>query len=277
MNSKTAQDETQAVNPADSRSDLERKHEIAERFGKHAESYANNPGHAKSDDLAIVLDLLKPQADWHVLDVATGGGHMAALVAPHVTSVVASDLSPGMLTAATKVFAAKGLTNVSTALTDVETLAFADDTFDAVTCRIAPHHFLNIEKAVAEMARVLKPGGVLLIEDNIAPQAARLDRFINTLEVLRDRTHVRSYTNREWREMVRAAGFNVTRTLGYRKKHDVADWIGRSDLSADELAKLNIFFLAAPKWARQHFLIEYADDRAVAFSDEKIILKAIKR
>lgn len=273
MNSKTAQDENQAT----ATSDLERKREVSERFGKHAESYATNPGHAQSDDLAIILDLLKPQADWQVLDVATGGGHMAALVAPHVTSVVASDLSQGMLTAATKVFAAKGLTNVSTVLTDVEALAFADETFDAVTCRIAPHHFLNIEKAVAEMARVLKKGGVLLIEDNIAPQAARLDRFINTLEKLRDRTHVRSYTNREWREMVRAAGFNVTRTRDYRKKHDIADWIGRSELTADELAKLSIFFLAAPKWARQAFLIEYADDRAVTFTDEKIILKAIKR
>ncbi len=50
-----------------------------------------------------------------------------------------------------------------------------------------------------------------------------------------------------------------------------------SELTADELAKLSIFLLAAPKWARQAFLIEYADDRAVTFTDEKIILKAIKR
>ena len=77
--------------------------------------------------------------------------------------------------------------------------------------------------------------------------------------------------------MVRAAGFNVTRTRDYRKKHDIADWISRSELTDDELAKLSIFLLAAPNWARQAFLIEYANDCAVSFTDEKVILKAIKR
>jgi len=259
------------------KTDAERKAEVSERFGKHAESYATSKGHAQGDDLVMVLEMLKPQTDWHVLDVATGGGHTAALVAPYVQSVVASDLSPGMLKAAAKVFAARQLTNVTTVLTDVESLAFADQSFDAVTCRIAPHHFLNIEAALKEMARVLKPGGVLLIEDNIAPQAARLDRFINTLEVLRDSTHVRSYTKRQWRTMVRAAGLNVTRTRDYRKKHDIADWTGRSDLTADQQAKLAIFLLAAPQWARLHFLIEYEGDCALSFTDDKVILKAVKR
>ncbi len=259
------------------KTDAERKQEVSDRFGKHADSYATNKGHAEGGDLAIILDMLKPQAHWNVLDIATGGGHTAALVAPHVAQVVASDLSQGMLTAAAKVFAARQLTNVVTVLTDVESLAFADQSFDAVTCRIAPHHFLNIEAAIAEMARVLKPGGVLLIEDNIAPQAARLDRFINTLEVMRDSTHVRSYTNREWRTMLRAAGFNVTRMRDYRKTHDIADWTGRSDLSIDQQKKLAIFLLAAPQWARRHFLIEYTDNCAVSFTDDKVILKAVKR
>lgn len=253
-----------------------KKQQTADRFGKHAEGYATSQGHAAGADLAIVLELLKPQPHWHVLDVATGAGHTAALVAPHVESVVASDISPGMLNQAARGFAAKGLHNASTVLSDVEQLAFAAESFDAVTSRIAPHHFYDIKAAVAEMARVLKPEGVLVIEDNIAPQAKRLDRFINDLEKARDNTHVRSYTKSEWRSMLIDAGFRVVRIRNYRKKHDIAEWVGRSELTETEKQALYDTFASAPDWARKRFVIEYVDGVAVSFMDEKLILRAVK-
>ncbi len=253
-----------------------KKQETADRFGKHAEGYATSQGHSSGDDLAIVLDLLKPKSHWNVLDIATGAGHTAALVAPHVATVVASDISAGMLAQAAKGFKAKGITNATTALADVEQLHFGDESFDAVTSRIAPHHFYNIKTAIAEMARVLKSEGVLVIEDNIAPQAKRADRFINDLEKARDSTHVRSYTKGEWRRMLIEAGFRVVRVRNYRKKHDIAEWVGRSDLSEAEKQHLYDTFAGAPEWARKRFVIEYAGGKAVSFMDEKVILRAIK-
>lgn len=254
----------------------QKKQETADRFGKHAEGYATSSGHAAGDDLAIVLDLLKPKAEWRVLDIATGAGHTAALVAPHVYDVVASDISEGMLAQAAKGFKAKGITNATTALADVENLEFGSQSFDAVTSRIAPHHFFDIKAAVAEMHRVLKDGGVLVIEDNVAPQAKRSDRFINDLEKARDSTHVRSYTKGEWRNMLIEAGFRVVRMRNYRKKHDIAEWVGRSDISEGEKEALYAAFAAAPDWARKQFSIEYRDGKAVSFMDHKVILKAVK-
>jgi len=257
-------------------SDVDQKREVSDRFGKHAEGYAKSVGHAQGPDLVFLVTLLNPQATWRVLDVATGAGHTAAAVAPFVKEVVASDLSPGMIQQARKVFAGKALTNVSAAVMDAEHLQFGDGSFDAVTSRIAPHHFYDIEKAVSELARVLKPGGVLVIEDNNAPESQLLDDFINALEKQRDPTHVRSYKKSEWKAMLAKHGLHVVRTRNYSKKHDIKDWIGRTDLSAAEVEALYETFARAPQRAKKHFVIESVDGRAVSFQDNKVILRAIK-
>ena len=96
---------------------------------------------------------------------------MALAFAPHVAQVVATDITPEMLAEAAKLAAQQGLANVETATADAEALPFADASFDLVSCRIAPHHFANVPRFVAEAARVLKPGGTFALVDNIAPDA----------------------------------------------------------------------------------------------------------
>jgi ubiquinone/menaquinone biosynthesis C-methylase UbiE len=270
---KTKQDTQTAATP---QSDAAQKREVADRFGKHAAGYATSIGHSQGPDLVMLVTLLNPRSHWRVLDVATGAGHTAAAVAPFVSEVVASDLSTGMVVQARKVIAGKGLTNVSAVVMDAEDLQFNDESFDAATSRIAPHHFYDIDKAIAELARVLKPGGVLVIEDNIAPENQDLDDFINALEKQRDATHVRSYKKSEWKEMLAKHGLRVVRTRHYSKTHDIKDWIGRTDLSPAEVEALYETFAQAPQRARKHFVIESDCGRAVSFQDDKLILKAVK-
>ena len=74
------------------------KARVQAQFGANAAMYGDSPVHAKGASLARVVDLVQPRATWRALDVATGGGHMALAVAPHVAAVVASDLTPQMLT-----------------------------------------------------------------------------------------------------------------------------------------------------------------------------------
>jgi ubiquinone/menaquinone biosynthesis C-methylase UbiE len=160
---------------------------------------------------------------------------------------------------------------------DVEALGFADASFDAVTCRIAPHHFLDIKRAVREIARVLKPGGVFVLEDNVAPESKRFDAFVNDVEKRRDPTHVRSYTVAEWRAMLAEAGLPVQRVRHYRKTHDVADWIGRSGIDSATADSVYAAFSAADKVTRRHFRIGFDDTgRATTFTDDKVILRATK-
>ncbi len=252
------------------------KADVARQFGRTAEAYAKSAGHAHGADLQILLQLLSPQPTMTVLDVATGAGHTAAAVAPFVEKVTASDLAPEMIEQTLKLFGERGLTNVQAVVRDVEALEFDDASFDAVTCRIAPHHFLDIEKALGEIARVLKPGGVFVLEDSCVPEARRQDRFINHLEKLRDPTHIRSYTKKEWKSMLQRAGLKVVRVRNYRKTHDVADWIQRSDLSAGDQQRVHDAFNNAPAWARKQFAITYDGTRAVSYSDDKVILRAVK-
>lgn len=253
------------------------KADVAQQFARTAQAYATSAGHARGSDLAIVLELLKPSPDMRVLDIATGAGHTALTVAPFVREVVASDLVAEMLAQTQKLIEARSATNVTTHLADAEALPFPDASFDAVTCRIAPHHFIDIEKALGEIARVLKPGGVFVLEDSCAPEARRHDAFINALEKLRDPTHVRSYTKSQWKGMLAKAGLPVVRLRNYRKQHDVADWVERSGLPAAQQALVYAAFAAAPAWARKRFAITCDGDRAMSYSDDKVILRAVKQ
>jgi len=169
---------------------------VQERFGPSAAAYATSTVHAKGNSLARLIELAQPQAHWRVLDIATGAGHTALALASHVAEVVASDLTPQMLGAAEKLARQRGLTNLRTQWADAESLPFEAASFDLVTCRIAAHHFANVPKFLAECARVLKPGGRVIIVDNIAPDDAAPE--IDAFERRRDPSHVHCLSPREW-------------------------------------------------------------------------------
>ena len=170
-----------------------------QRFGQRAQRYVTSQAHASGTDLDRLVEIAQPQPDWSVLDVATGGGHTALKFAPHVAHMVASDFTPDMLTAARRHITNQGADNMVFCCSDAENLAFAGNTFDLVTCRLASHHFPDVFRFVRECERVLKPGGMLLVQDQIAPDDERAARFIDSFERLRDPSHSCLYNEYEWR------------------------------------------------------------------------------
>ena len=193
---------------------------VQQRFGANAANYVTSSVHATGASLARVVELVAPQRDWHALDIATGAGHMALAFAPHVARVVASDLTREMLTETAKLAAGKGLGNVETRQADAEALPFGDASFDLVSCRIAPHHFANQPRFVAEVTRVLKPGGTFALVDNIAPdhdttpgysadRLAAADVAYNLFEKIRDPSHGRALTSAGWRGLAAGAGLEI--------------------------------------------------------------------
>ncbi len=110
-----------------------------ERYSQFADGYVTSLTHAKGADLDMLIEIARPQADWHVLDIATGGGHTALKFAPYVQQVTATDLTPNMLDKASEFIRSQGIENVDFRVADAEDLPFENEQFDLVTCRIAPH------------------------------------------------------------------------------------------------------------------------------------------
>jgi ubiquinone/menaquinone biosynthesis C-methylase UbiE len=253
------------------------KQDVARQFDRMSHAYAESDGHARGDDLAMVVEFVSPASSMRVLDIATGAGHTALALAPKVHEVVAADIAPAMLQRTTELALARGITNVETVLMDAESLEFADASFDAVTCRIAPHHFLDVDRALSEVARVLRNAGAFVVEDSMVPEDPELDRFLNDLERVRDSTHVRSLTAAEWKIKLRRAGLEPRRETIFRKVQHVGDWIARAGISEQAASRVYAAFNAASREARQYFAIEFSADRATRFTDDKIIIRAEKR
>lgn len=250
---------------------------VREQFGATAEGYVASPTHAAGDDLAQLVAWAEGGPAKRALDVATGGGHTALALVPHYGRVIAGDLTPRMLDRARAFIGARGGANVALACADAEALPFRDAAFDAVACRIAPHHFGDPARFVREAARVLRPGGIFLLEDSVIPDDPAAGAFLNRAEVLRDPTHVRSLAAAEWRDLAAAAGLTVEATRLFPKTHPFDDWLARARTPEPRRAELTALFRDAPPAARAALAIAVAPDgRVRSYTDQKILLKARK-
>ncbi len=204
------------------------KKQVLEQFGANAEAYVSSVVHAKGASLARLVELLKPGPDWQVLDVATGAGHTAFALAPHVARVYATDITPQMLEQAQKLAAARELDNVVFETADAGELPYAGNRFDLVTCRIAPHHFADIPRFVAEATRVLRRDGRLALVDNVVPPGSVGD-YINAFEKFRDPSHGRCLSLEAWIDIFKEAGLVIKWQETLAKRLDFSFWAQRHD------------------------------------------------
>jgi SAM-dependent methyltransferase len=176
-------------------------------WSQRADAFRESPTHREGPDLDLLVEWCDPGHDVKVLDVATGGGHVARRLREEGCTVITVDPAPGMQ---------------PDVVAPAEDLPFADGSFDVVTCRIAAHHFRDVRKAVAEMARVSER--LLVIEDNVFR-----GEHVEEAERLRDPSHVRCYSEDEWRTMVTDAGFEVEQLEYFARRQSFDAWLERVD------------------------------------------------
>ncbi len=244
-------------------------------FGAAAQGYVESAGHAKGDDLRRTVELAQPRGDERMLDIATGGGHTALAFAPHVREVVATDLTPRMLEAAAAFIAERGATNVRFELADAEALPFADASFDLVTSRIAPHHFPQPQRFVSEVARVLRPGGRFVLNDNMAPEDPELEAFMNRFEQWRDPSHVRAAPISVWSQWITEAGMRVTHVDPLQpKRFEFTSWTARIKMPEAERDALEAWLLTAPPACAEAFQVVVEGGRVHSLSTYYAIIVA---
>jgi ubiquinone/menaquinone biosynthesis C-methylase UbiE len=174
-------------------------------WSQRADAFRESPTHREGPDLDLLVEWCEPGHDVKVLDVATGGGHVARRLREEGCTVITVDPAPGMK---------------PDVVASAEELPFADGSFDVVTCRIAAHHFRDIRAAVAEMARIAQR--LVVIEDNVF-----IDDAVEEAERLRDPTHVRCYSEDEWKELLTAAGLEVEQVERFERHPVLDDWLAR--------------------------------------------------
>jgi ubiquinone/menaquinone biosynthesis C-methylase UbiE len=185
-------------------------------WSQRADAFRESPTHREGPDLDLLVEWCEPGPDVKVLDVATGGGHVARRLREEGCTVITVDPAPGMK---------------ADVVASAEELPFADGSFDVVTCRIAAHHFQDIGAAVAEMARIAQH--LVVIEDNVF-----VDDAVEEAERLRDPTHVRCYSQDEWKELLTAAGLEVEQVEHFERRPVVDDWLARVETPPDDAARV---------------------------------------
>ena len=244
------------------------------RYTQFAEGYITSQTHAKGSDLQRLLAIAQPQAHWQALDIATGGGHTALKFAPHVAHVIASDLTPRMLDKARQfIVERQGINNVSFEQADAEHLPFEDQRFDLVTCRIAPHHFPDVQRFLHECARVMNAGGMLILQDHVLPADEDSARYVDAFERLRDPSHNRGYAADAWRGMCQAAGIAIEHSEQYIKRHDFLPWVARQGNDSATIERLIQMMRDAPAIAHDWMDPRDWDSETATFVNRHIIIR----
>lgn len=222
------------------------KNLVQQQFGAHANDYAKSQVHAQGPSLARLLELTQPDPDWLVLDVSTGAGHAALAFAPHVKGIIAIDVTPEMLEVARQLTEERRIKNIEFRPADAQALPFYDNMFDLVTNRIALHHYPDARKAIQEMARVCKDGGLVALVDNIVPPDKVTAGYINHFEKMRDPSHNWAYPLVRLEAMFADAKLKVEHSEMLRKDVEFDEWANRMGASKETKVELRQRLIDAP-------------------------------
>jgi SAM-dependent methyltransferase len=188
----------------------------ADVWSDRAEQYRTSAIHSSGEDLDLVVEWCEPGPGVDVLDVATGGGHVARRLRELGANVVTVDPAPGMQ---------------ADVIAPAEHLPFADASFDAVACRVAAHHFSDVLASVKEMARVAKHRVVICDNTFVSEASDEADR-------LRDPSHVRNYGVDEWKSFFELAGLEIVDERFMERPLEVEPWLARTETPSADAAQV---------------------------------------
>lgn len=230
---------------------------VQNQFDPRAQAYLSSAVHSAGPDLeqarTLVSQLAPPPT--LALDIGCGGGHLSFTLAPHVSRMVALDPSPGMLAAVSKGAADRGLSGIEVRPGNAEALPFAAGSVPLVCTRYSAHHWTRLEAAVHEIGRVTAPGGRVLVIDTLGHEDPLVDTFMQSIELLRDPSHVRNRSVAEWRSLLGSAELVELDRAEWPTRLEFSSWVERMRTPADRVAVIRSLQEGAPAEVREALAI----------------------
>jgi len=229
-----------------------------QQFNPQAQAYLASSVHAEGADLqyaqALVARTLPTSAQ--AVDIGCGAGHLSFTLAPHLARMVALDPAQQMLDTVATSAAERALPQIETCQAPAEALPFPDQSFCMAATRYSAHHWTQLEAALKEMHRVIRPNGYLLMIDVIGDANPLVDTHLQAMELLRDPSHVRNRSQAEWRALLSVSGFELAEYCDWPVRLEFASWVARMRTSAPRVAQIRELQRDAPLEVKQGLAIE---------------------
>jgi ubiquinone/menaquinone biosynthesis C-methylase UbiE len=213
---------------------------ILDQFSRQAVPFSQQQAHSKESFLNLLIEMSGVGPEDTVLDVACGPGLVACAFAGKAKHVTGIDLTPAMIARAQEIQREQGLTNLTWQLGNVLPLPFPDGAFSLVVTRYTFHHFLDPKAVFAEMVRVCRPGGRVLVADTVMAPEKR--EFYDLEEKLRDPSHTRTLTPAEFLQMAADLGLRELKTQYIQSERNLEAHLKASFPNPSDLEKIRQIF-----------------------------------
>jgi ubiquinone/menaquinone biosynthesis C-methylase UbiE len=214
-----------------------------DRFARTAQLVAAHQDSRAARLADLVRDFVRPRGSERVLDVGTGAGALALALAPLVREVVGLDPVPELLELAR----ARALANTRFIAGDGTALGFPSADFDLAGTHRTLHHVVRPELVVAELARVTRPGGHVLVVDQLAPDDPGEAAVLHEFETVRDTSHRRLLTDAELRQEFGANGLSLVRERRDEERREVAAYLDLAGCEGDRRTRAEALAAADPR------------------------------
>ena len=245
------------------------KRQVQQNFGRQALAYNANCLLADEENLNTIIRMAGITGRERVLDLATGTGFLAAALSKAAKEVLATDITVEMLQQTRP----KTDSNTAFALADVEKLPFSDNSFDVVTCRVALHHFTKPETAILEMHRVCRTDGRVVIMDVISSEDGVKGAYHNTMERLRDSSHVKQYSRSELEGMMKASGLKIDEVNLWNYTWLMDEWLSIANPNSGASTEIRRMMIDSMDGDKSGLKVELEDDE-IYFSYTTVIISA---
>ncbi|WP_043970788.1 MULTISPECIES: class I SAM-dependent methyltransferase [Acinetobacter] len=239
-----------------------------QQYQNKSQAYLNSTVHAQGIEFAKMQHLIQSSQLKKVLDLGCGGGHVSYQIAAFADQVTAYDLTPSMVELVAEQAKQRGFDNITVQQGAAESLPFADQSFDCVMTRYSAHHWQNVAQAMAEIHRVLAPQGKVIIVDILGHSNPVMDTFFQTIETIRDPSHVRNYSLQEWMRFAESTGFRIETVEKQYLDLEFTSWTARMQTPEYAIQTIRALQKKASDQTQQYYRIQ-ADG---SFSSEVMYL-----